>query len=354
MPKLVTELAQGNSFSRSSDGGALADSATRVFKVILDSPNESLDIFAAIGVNIGDVYSVANPIPCVSVEGRADGESRLVRIITAQYRTTAGVGGSGGGGGNNADPKATSPELRLSTFSVSTSYVEVPVRKWNPITSPNVRGALVEARNPAKDIYDGVTRLEPITNFTFKQFEESASAILGKRNLVGCVNHADFNLNVFTANERTLLFRAFNMEPHVESWGGLTFRGYMVTYELSYNYRGWDIEVPQTGFNVLAFDPSQPLGTRDMYGQPLRHYEGKIVPPLLLPDNISPGDKVRAMVKVMDYREGGVSQTPSAQPVALDDDGRPRSHTADPPVLIKKYSVHDVGDFTTLNIRIPF
>jgi hypothetical protein len=40
MPKMVSELAQGNAFARSADGGQLADTATRVFKIILASPNE--------------------------------------------------------------------------------------------------------------------------------------------------------------------------------------------------------------------------------------------------------------------------------------------------------------------------
>jgi len=91
MPKMVSELAQGNAFGRSSDGGGAADNATRKFKVLLNSPNEAWDIFAAIGVNIGDLYSASNPIPCVSVEATHDGDSRVVCIVTAQYRSSAGA-----------------------------------------------------------------------------------------------------------------------------------------------------------------------------------------------------------------------------------------------------------------------
>lgn len=366
MPKLVTELAQGNSFSRSSDGGALADSATRVFKVILNSPNESLDIFAAIGVKIGDVYSVANPIPCVSVEGRADGESRLVRIITAQYRTTAGVGGSGGGGGGG-DPKATAPDLRFASFSVSTSYMEMPSWTWfpSPVLFP---AAMSAANNPVGDIYDGVTRYEPVVNFSFKQFEQAQPT--AKLQHVGKVNSNIGSFGSLSLPPRSTLFRSCNIEQHIESWGGVTYRGFMVSYEFSYRRNrqnisvtpeasptatdiGWDIAMPQTGFNVRAFDPSAPLGTREMYGQPLRHYEGKIVPPLLLPENVAVGDKVRAMVKVMEFRDGGVSQTPSAQPVALNDDGTPRSSNASPKVFIYRYGQHEQFDFTTLGLRLP-
>ena len=49
MPKIVSQLAQGNAFSRSADGGQLADSATRVWKVILNSPGEAWNINEAIG-----------------------------------------------------------------------------------------------------------------------------------------------------------------------------------------------------------------------------------------------------------------------------------------------------------------
>jgi hypothetical protein len=115
MPKMVSPLAQGNAFARSADGGQLADTATRAWKIILSSPDEPIDIAAAVGVQIGDPYSNSNPIPCVSIEGRADGESRLVRIVTAQYRTQVGDGGSG------EDPGTQSPDVRPSNFSTSTS-----------------------------------------------------------------------------------------------------------------------------------------------------------------------------------------------------------------------------------------
>jgi hypothetical protein len=67
MPRFVGELTQGNSFSRSSDGGGLADSAVRKWRVLLNGPDESWDIFQTVGINIGDLYGAQNPIPCVSV-----------------------------------------------------------------------------------------------------------------------------------------------------------------------------------------------------------------------------------------------------------------------------------------------
>lgn len=358
MPKLVTELAQGNTFARSADGGSLADSATRVWKVILNAPNESLDIFAAIGVSIGDVYSQANPIPCVSIEGRADGESRLVRIITAQYRTTAGVGGAGGGGGG-ADPKTVAPTSRYATVSVNTSYMEMPAWTWfpNPTGQPAV---MAIAENPMGDMYDGVTRYEPVVTFQFEQFEAADPS--GKLQHVGKVNSNSGSFGSLALFPRSTLFRACNYQMHVESWGGTLYRGYTVSYEFAYRKNvqfvsgaltsiGWDIAMPQTGFNVMAIAPGS-AGT-ETYAQPLKHVSGKIVIPEQLPDGISSGDKVRAMVKVMEYQEGGASQAPSSQPVPLNDSGTARSSMQNPKVLVYRRGQHEQFDFTTLGLRLP-
>lgn len=359
MPKLVTELAQGNTFARSADGGGLADSATRVFKVILNEPNEALDIFAAIGVNIGDVYSSANPIPCVSVEGRADGESRLVRIITAQYRTTAGNSGSQ----NSPDPKSFDPASRLATVAVNTSYVEMPAWTWfpDPTSSPT---AMTIAANPTGDMYDGVTRYEPVVTFQFEQFESADPS--AKLQHVGKVNSNSGAFGSLSLFPRSTLFRACNYRMHVESWGGVLYRGYTVSYEFAFRRNvqfvsgaltpiGWDMAMPQTGFSVIAFTPNFVQNTNDNYGQPLKHDEtyGHIITPLELPDGITPGAKVRAMVRVPSFRSRGTSQTPSAQPVALNDDGTPRSEYANPKVLVYRRGQHEQFDFTTLGLRLP-
>ena len=66
MPKLVKEIDSGNVFNRSSEGNALTDSATRVFKIIKNDPDEAIIIPEVIWINIGDVYTEGDPIPCVS------------------------------------------------------------------------------------------------------------------------------------------------------------------------------------------------------------------------------------------------------------------------------------------------
>lgn len=375
MTKIVRELAQGNSFSRSAENGALADVATRSWKVILESPNEQLDIFAAIGVRIGDIYSTANPIPCVSIEGRADGDSRLVRIITANYRSTPGIGAvdEGGGGGpsqNEKDPKSVEPTSRFASVQVSTSAVEIPAWTW--ISNPTVTDTFSTASNPVGDMYDGVTRFEPVVEFRFTQFESVDPT--GKLEHIGKVNNNEGTFGGLTLFPRSTLFRGCTIQMHVESWGGLLYRGYTVGYEFAYRRNtqsvmveggflapaaeqvvdiGWDMAVPQTGFNVKAFNPAQ-LADRELFGQPLRHFSSTVQgPPYFLPNGVNVGDKVRAMVKVADYRNGGVSQAPSSQPVALNNDGTPRADTSSPKVLVYRRGHHQSFDFEALGLRLP-
>jgi hypothetical protein len=60
------------------------------------------------------------------------------------------------------------------------------------------------------------------------------------------------------------------------------------------------------------------------------------------------------MLKVFEYEDGGVSQTPSAQPVPLNLDGSPRIVTADPKVLVQRYQVYDEYEFGGWNLRVDY
>lgn len=352
MPKMVTELAQGNSFGRSAEGGNLADQAQRVFKIILNSPNESVDIFQAIGVNIGDPYSGNNPIPCVSIEGRADGESRLVRIVTASYRTT--VGDDGGG----QDPGTQPPDVRPANFSTSTSLYEAPAYSW--ITYPGGTTSDPVA-NVLGDPIDGVTRMEAITTIRVTQFSATPGTIFSVH--CGTINKEQMNLGGYlSCDPHTVLFRGVEATPHVETFGSTVYRGFMNSFEFAYRANfvfgkgncGWDATPLHTGFNVKAFAPGGNNGDRDPYGQPLKYKDYELVKPLALPDDVSAGDKVRAFVKIVNFENGKVSQQPSAQPVALNEDGTPRNtETAYPKVIIWRRQVQpDINLTQTLNLRL--
>jgi hypothetical protein len=351
MPKLVSELAQGNAFSRSADGGQLADTATRVFKIILDSPGESIDIMSAVGVQIGDPYSSSNPIPCVSVEGRADGESRLVRIVTAQYRTSPMVDGEGGTG--MPDPMLVMPDVRPANFSTSTSLYEMPAVKWVPYPGGN---QWVPVANSVGDIMDGVSRLAPITTIRITQFEPLPGTVRAEH--CGKINDEVMSLGSYlTCQRHTVMFRGVEAAPHVETFGTTTYRGFMNSYEFMYRPNfidgdgeiGWDVLVPLSGFNCKAFTPNLVQTARDNYAIPLKREGeyGPVIVPLALQDGVTAGEKVRAMVRVSGS-EKNISQQPSAQPIPLNEDGTPRSENSDPKVILWRRQVQTAINLTQI------
>ena len=355
----VSEISSGQQFQRSADENGLADSQTRVFKVLLDAPGQVFDIQQTCGVFIGDQHPYNPNIYCKSFTANFEGNSRMALLCTFQYQSTAGVN-------LQQDPMQDPPNVRLMEISTSTSLMEKPSYSWKPLGGAPDAGIWQEPRNPAGDLYDGVTKLEPVVNITITGYE--AQDPLRHCLHVGKVNDENLRIGSLFCVIRTLMFRGVSAQPTVESWGDLVFRGWKTTYEFSYRANwtrlgggaeipiGWDIAVPQTGFSVRAFTPGGG-NADDWYGQPLKHAAGRIgfdngIP--LLPSGVTDGDKVRAMVRVHEYEDGGVSQTPSAQPIPLNNNGRPRHAAMNPSVLVYQYQIYEELDFMgTFGLRIP-
>lgn len=355
MPRLVSEITSGAQFSRSREEGVVADSQVRVFRVLLSEPGEYLDIQASCGVNIGDRHPVNTSIICQSFSAQYDGESRMVIVCTFNYGVEASSSGGEDGSGGGGSP----PEIRPANWSLSSTLVEVPVHLWRSMGA----GVDWEApTNPAGDRYEGLTKMEPMVTFTIDQFESQDPTRHAL--LAGVINDAPVKIGSFTAPAHSLMFRGVQCRPVVEPWGGQVRRGWTASYEFLYRKGfagdqlsgglgdiGWDIGVPQSGMNVVAFAP--PGGAEDdVYGQPLKHENYKIASPTALPTNISAGDKVRGMVLVHEYENGGASQSPCAQPIPLNNNGRPRSHNASPKVLVYQYQVQPDYDFTKFGLRL--
>lgn len=334
MPKFVSELAQGNAFSRSSDGGGAAFQATRKWRVILNSPGESWDIGAAVGVSIGQVYGDINPIPCISLEMTADGDSRLVRIVTATYRS------SESSSPNAPDPKTQEPTIRPALYSMTTSLTEIAA--WGGgYVSNGVTAGWGPAVNPVGDLYDGITRLEPVVNINIDQY-----SITDGSNLLqycGYVNSEPFNFSGLSVGTHCCMLQSISSQAVVEQFAGGNFRGFKVTFGFAvrahwtytregFQAIGWDMAVPQSGFNIR----NTGIGRSDVDQKALQlqHEDGGKVMKLaggqlVIADGTS-NTKVRAMVTVpAGERETstsyGYTQRPSAQPVALNDDGTPRN-----------------------------
>lgn len=333
MPKNVVELAQGNTFTRSSDANQLVDSATRSWRVILNNANESWDVSATVGVSVGDYYAESLQIPCVSIDAKADGDSRLVRIVTATYRATPGTSAS-------VDPKSQEPTVRPAVYSMTTSLSEIAT--W--VGKKNNSSTWQAMTNPNGDMYDAVTRLEPVVNIAIEQYSQAdGTSLLG---YVGYVNSESMSFSAMQIGAHCCMLQNISSTPVVERFGASLFRGFKVTYTFCVRGHwtftrsgvaaiGWDHAVPQTGFNCKNVAPNTP-GIEPTALQ-LKHDESYVVKTpyeLAVPTNTIH----RAMTDISGVNSG-VRLVAASQPIALNDDGSPRSRAADPPVLINRWCV---------------
>ncbi len=317
---------QGRTFERTAEQGAVSDSAQRQWKIILSSPGEGFDIAEAVGVSIGDVLDASNPIPCVSFSVAADGDSRMVRIVTARYATTPGEPDSGGGdSGGGGDPGATEPDNRFAQISITTSMSEMP--SWTWIATPGgENNARVAAVNPCNEPVDGIIRLEPVSVLTVEQFDTIDPTSLCQH--VGKVNSNAGSYKSLSFEPRTLLFRGVTARPATEFWGPRLYRGFQSSYEFVYRRNvqkttggaqticGWDMAIPQTGWN-------EKVG----------------------------GETRRALVKITSA-DGKIDEwAQSASPIALNDNGTRLD--GDPLVYRRGYA--DAVNFSTVfsHIRFP-
>lgn len=359
MPKSVVELNQGNTFSRSSDGGVLAERAQRVFKVLLNSPDESWITEDTVGVSIGDPYSEQNPIPCVSIEGRADGDSRTVRIVTATYSSTPGAADGSGGGG---DPRRQSPEVRPAMYSLSSSLQQVPATGGMLYDSGGWSGPGA-FRNSAGDLLEGVTKLEPVISITIDQYSFSDQA--GLLQYVGYVNEDTFTFSGGTIKPHTCMLQGISVKPHVEQFGGATFRGFFVSFQFAYRTNlcadvlgdekviGWDSTAVDSGYNII----NQGLGWANVEKEHLNlKHENELLPAdedLWELAEGSDGSKCRARIIVGSTAENGQLQRLAASPVLLNLDGSPRARDLSPRVfrLQTQPEMAFGNDFANFGIR---
>lgn len=356
----AVQLSQGNEFSRSSEGGATVDSATRTFKVLLDSPGEAWDIPSTVGVGIGDPYSGDNPIPCVSFEARADGESRLVRIVTVRYRATPGFASDG-----VSDPKTESPAQRPPLWSMSTSLQEISAWAGLVVRNGQVTG-WTPATNPAGDLVDGVSRLEPVVTINIDQYSYGdGSDYMG---YVGYVNSDTCSFSNLTIAPHCCMLQGISATPVVEQFRTGMFRGFKITFNFGVRSHwtltrdgvaaiGWDVAVPQCGHNIINTGLNR--GDVDQDALNLMHDEttGDIkTNPVALAAGTD-GKKFRAAVKISNPNGKGACQRPATVPVPLNDDGTPRSRAAKPPVLINRICLQPQmafgTNFSNFGIRFP-
>lgn len=360
MPKLVKEISSGTSFSRSRQQGAIADSQSRSFRVLLEQPGEKFNIQQACQIGIGDAHPDNAGIYCQSFSASFEGDSRMSVLCTFQYGPNEGTS-------NNEQPQP--PQIRPAEWTMTSSLVESPAWYWVPDAGPQA-GQSVAPANVVGDLYDGITKLEPVITISITQFElNDPTAYLTD---VGKINVDEISLGQFLrCAPRTVMFRGLTKRPAVEAFGATTFVGFSATYEFLYKRNfvggdinediGWDILVPQTGLNVILFDPQAVAGNfaflnADPMGQPLQWAEGslgtKVAIPHRLPDGLKPGEKAQAMVAIPAHADGSFSQNVAAMPIPLNDNGTPRIHSANPKVILNRYRLYEEMDFDVFGLRL--
>lgn len=368
MPRLVSEIAPGTQYQFSANEGGVGSSLTRVFRILLNFPQEYVDLAQECNIRAGDPHPTDPFLRCTNYEGQFEGDSRMVIIATFTFTADVAWGGEGGGGSGGGKTRlAANPEIRPANWSVSSSVMEVPAYTWQERTAiTGAFGPAKPAANPVGDMYDGVTRTVPLVTISIEQFEDKdpTEHVL----YVGDTNKEIFKIGSLLCPRRTVMLRSVQSRAVVEKYGDLTYRGWNVTYEFVFKRNrveglsvgnnnnatvdvGWDIAVPQTGMNIknTYFPSVANAESSDVEAGSLllQHEDYKIKgwPSTIGPAEGTGGEKTRGMILVHEYEAGGASQLPSAQPIPLNNDGTPRWNGADPKVLVKVYKVTDETDF---------
>ncbi len=352
MPKLISEVTSGQSSELSVQQGQASGSRTRSWRVVLSAPGEQYSVEGAIGVRVGDLYPGDITMTCASISERASGDSRTVREITATYRTIEGQG--------QPEP----PDIRPATFSISSSLMEMPAKKWRELRLVGGFGppelvlqAESDTINPCGDRYEGITKTVPIITITLEQFDNAPMANL---DLSGHVNEDEFEFLGWSIEKYHCMLRSINVRPVVEKFGDLTYRGFTRAYEFAVKPEaGWIHEQIVEGWNCF----NNGLGTVgndavDEGALSLKHNLGVVETPLALATPA--GKKVRASVKIAAVNAKDADswcQRPSGLPVALNVNGTPRDvNVADPKVLTQEYVVNPVTtfgrNFQNLGVRV--
>jgi hypothetical protein len=375
MPKAVSEVSDGNQFSRSLNQGQIADSATRTFRIILNSPSEAFDIQASCGVFIGNAHPVNPNLACTNFDAKYEGETRMVFLATFSYASAPAASGVGSSEGQN--PKTISPEYRPANWTISTELSESPLRRWRLRASMTEWGEPTKTVNPVGDMYEGLSTLKPMTTIKVTQFVLGGADDPTKHcRYVGYINSDTFQLGSLQIDPHELMLRSITATPTVEPWGSLVRKGWSVDYAFLFNETiaevnfdeegeaaesiessiGWDAAIIVEGRNVKAFNPADADAWKDPYGQPLKPGpDGAPLDPdnLSLPEGVDPDSKQRAHVAITGFSERGMSQSPAGEPIALNLDGTPRKISSTRPPIVRAYQIYEsIPMVGTLQLRL--
>lgn len=380
MPKLVKEVSPGVQYEFSAEEGTVAASTTRVFRILKNNVGEYINISQECGIQVGNEHPTESGLYCVSYSAQYDGDSRMLIVATFNYRTTPSVGADDGGSGGGQDGKSQPPDVRPPNVAFNTTLTESPVFTWKPLRAAQAQaiGGGVAWRtptNPAGDRYEGVTRLVPVTTISLEMFKTSPP--LDVAQYAGYINEQPLVINNLTMQTHTVMFRGVSIQPTVEHYGNLIYRGWKCTYEFLYKKNpmyvskqdgtmefvslGWDHAQPVSGINIINTPFASEAAANaagveagslalkrkeaDDIGYEIVGWPGAIA----VADNTA-NKKVRGMIIVGEGAKP--TQRPCALPIPLNANGSPRWSGLANPVLIYPYQVQQETDFNDFDLRI--
>ena len=361
MPSIFAELPP--SFGRSAEDGKLSDTRTRSFRILLTTPNEVFNPQSFVGVAIGDPHPWDSSAYCVGVRCEFDGDSRMAVLAHFDYKQAAG----------KEDNKNQEPSVRPANWSTDTSTTELPASSWWDYYT----NALEVAQNPARDMYDGVSRSAPVTTISIEQYEATDPTRHAAH--VGSVNSSSVTIGSLECEPHSLMLRGIGTKPHVEAFGQGFWRGWLATYQFVYRYNyqlwhsyngdgstvtqasgnaGWDVVHPMSGFNIIntglngAVVDNGALTLKlklDDDSQSTSEVAGWPAAVQYAPDTFN--EKARANV-LIGSQNGKAFQRPSTLPVPLNPDGSPRRHTLAIPIILTRKRTQPEIDFSILGLRL--
>jgi hypothetical protein len=268
----VYEMPHGTSGKSGGTGSLSAVTYMRKWKLIKAAPNEVYNAPQAIGVDIGSQFPGDTVATCVALDDQPDGDSRMVRIITARYESPQNTGKR-----DNENDNNLAPDVRPPRLGIDSSFEMAPTNQWvkNPAAATAAQEE-VTAFHPNGELVSGLMKPVRSITFTYTQFNSAdPSALAGD---VGKVNSAPFVIQGVTYPKRTLLLKSVSSKPTVTDWGGSKYAGWTTTVQIAYreNFQwvidetlaepwsnvkteiGWDMAVPLKGMNVLNDDSTYP------------------------------------------------------------------------------------------------
>jgi len=349
----AVEITSGQTFKFDGSDGAPAREATRVFRILRTSPSEYVDIPTVCQADVGLEHPQLPGLFCKSYQAQYENDSRMVIVATFQYRSNpimiynfTAVG----------DRAGYAPPDRPAKISLSTTLQESPVFEWTPRTIGHTDfGNTVKCRNSAGDLYDGLSRLQPIVTISIQRFVLSGDASHVK--LCGKVNSdSGWPINGVIGARRTVMLQAVSFESATETHRGTEYRGFNANYQFAYKRNtyqgddiGWDILVPQSGHNVIAHQPANPASSNNAgkndFGQPLAHdADAGFIAPGILPPGVAVGQKMPACIRVFSMEQGrNPTQRVAGLPIPLNQQGNALADNLE--VIVNRYQIYDEIDF---------